>query len=101
MGNIASRKRYSSNAPGLRTSQSMTWRYSMRCWPRPRSRGRVSIFLAPCQTSRVLGPDVNINLFADQAAGQRVGVAADVDRAPGIDPGLEPSSHLQPASRQG
>jgi hypothetical protein len=46
------------------------------------------------------GPDVNIHLFADQSAGQRVGVAADMDRAPGIDPGLEPASHLQPASRQ-
>jgi hypothetical protein len=46
------------------------------------------------------GSDVNIHLFADQTAGQRVGVAADMDRAPGIDPGLEPASHLQPASRQ-
>jgi hypothetical protein len=45
-------------------------------------------------------PNVNIHLFADQTAGQRVGVAADVDRAPGIDPGLEPASHLQPATRQ-
>jgi hypothetical protein len=45
--------------------------------------------------------DVNIHLFADQTAGQRVGVAADVDRAPGIDPGLESPGHLQPASRQG
>ena len=47
-----------------------------------------------------LGPDVDIDLFADQTTRQRVGVAADVDRAPGIDPGLEPSRHLQPASRQ-
>ena len=46
------------------------------------------------------GPDMNIHLFADQTAGQRIGVAADMDRAPGIDPGLEPASHLQPASRQ-
>jgi hypothetical protein len=48
-----------------------------------------------------LGPDVDVHLFADQSAGQRVDVAADMDRAPGIDPGLEPSRHLQPASRQG
>jgi hypothetical protein len=48
-----------------------------------------------------LGSDVNIHLFADQSAGQRIGVAADVDRAPGIDPGLESPGHLQPASRQG
>ena len=48
-----------------------------------------------------LGPDVDIDLFADQSAGQRVGVAADVDRAARIDPGLEPSGHLQPAGRQG
>jgi hypothetical protein len=47
------------------------------------------------------GPDMDIHLFADQAAGQRIRVAADVDRAPRIDPGLEPASHLQPASRQG
>jgi hypothetical protein len=48
-----------------------------------------------------LGPDVDIDLFADQTAGQRIGVAADVDRAPRIDPRLEPPGHLQPASRQG
>ncbi len=48
-----------------------------------------------------LGPDVDIDLLADQSAGQRVGVAADVDRAPRIDPRLEPSGHLQSASRQG
>jgi hypothetical protein len=48
-----------------------------------------------------LGPDVDIDLLADQSAGQRVGVAADVDRAARIDPRLEPSSHLQPAGRQG
>jgi hypothetical protein len=47
-----------------------------------------------------LGPDVDIHLFADQTARQRVGVAADVDRAPRIDPGLESSGHLQPASRK-
>jgi hypothetical protein len=47
------------------------------------------------------GPDVDIHLFADQTTRQRVGVAADVDRAPGIDPGLEPSRHLEPARRQG
>jgi len=48
-----------------------------------------------------LGPDVDIDLLADQSAGQRVGVAADVDRAPRIDPRLEPSGHLQSSSRQG
>jgi hypothetical protein len=44
--------------------------------------------------------DVNIHLLADQTAGQRVGVAADMDRAPGIDPCFDPAYHLQPASRQ-
>jgi hypothetical protein len=48
-----------------------------------------------------LGPDVDIDLFADQPAGQRVGIAADVDRAARIDPRLEPSGHLQPSGRQG
>jgi hypothetical protein len=48
-----------------------------------------------------LGPDADVHLLADQATRQRVGVAADVDRAPGVDPGLEPPGHLQPASRQG
>jgi hypothetical protein len=47
------------------------------------------------------GPNVDVHLFADQTTGQRVGIAADMDRAPGIDPGLESPSHLQPASRQG
>jgi len=48
-----------------------------------------------------LGPDVDLDLLADQAAGQRVGVAADVDRAARVDPRLEPSGHLQPSGRQG
>jgi hypothetical protein len=47
-----------------------------------------------------LGPDVNVNKLADQTARQRVGVAADVDRAPQVDPRLDPPSHLQPAYRQ-
>jgi hypothetical protein len=47
------------------------------------------------------GADVNIHLFADQATRQRIRVAADMDRAPRIDSGLEPSRHLQPATRQG
>ena len=47
-----------------------------------------------------LGPDVDVDLLADQSAGQRVGVAADMDRAARIDPGFEPPGHLQPASRQ-
>jgi hypothetical protein len=55
----------------------------------------------PMPDVECLGPDVNIDLLADQSAGQRVDVAADMDRAPGIDPGLESPSHLQPASRQG
>jgi hypothetical protein len=48
-----------------------------------------------------LGPDVDIDPLADQTAGQRVGVAAHMDRAARIDPGLEPPGHLQPAGRQG
>jgi hypothetical protein len=47
-----------------------------------------------------LGPDVDIYLLADQPAGQRVDIAADMDRAPGIDPRLEPTGHLQPTGRQ-
>lgn len=66
----------------------------------PESRQRVQP-PGPVPDVERFGPDVDVHVFADQAAGQRVGVAADVDRAPGIDPGLEPASHLQPASRQG
>lgn len=68
--------------------------------PAPESRQGVQL-PGPMPDLESLGPDVDIDLFADQSAGQRVGVAADVDRAPGIDPGLEPPGHLQPASRQG
>jgi hypothetical protein len=46
------------------------------------------------------GSDVNIHLLADQSAGQRVGVAANMNRASRIDPRLEPSGHLQSAGRQ-
>jgi hypothetical protein len=48
-----------------------------------------------------LDHDVNVHRLTDQSAGQGVRVAADVDRAPRIDPRLEPAGHLQPASRQG
>jgi hypothetical protein len=44
------------------------------------------------------GRDMNINLFANETARQRIGVAANVDRAPRVDPRLEPSRHLQPAN---
>ena len=54
----------------------------------------------PVPDVECFGPDVNIHLFADQTTGQRIGVAADMDRAPRIHPGLEPSGHLEPASRQ-
>jgi hypothetical protein len=47
-----------------------------------------------------LGTDMDIDLLADQAAGQRVGVATHMDRAARVDPGLESPGHLQPASRQ-
>jgi hypothetical protein len=67
--------------------------------PAPESRQGVDL-PGPMPDVEGLGPDVNIHLFTDQTTGQRIGVAADVDRAPGIDPGLEPSRHLQPASRQ-
>jgi hypothetical protein len=68
--------------------------------PTPEPRQGVQ-FPGPVPDVEGLGPDVDIDLFADQSAGQRVGVAADVDRAPGIDPGLEPPGHLQPSGRQG
>lgn len=68
--------------------------------PTPEPRQGVQ-FPGPMPDLEGLGPDVDFDLFADQSAGQRVGVAADVDRAPGIDPGLEPPGHLQPPGRQG
>jgi hypothetical protein len=68
--------------------------------PPPESRQGVEL-PGPVPDVESFGPDVNIDLLADQTAGQRICVAADVDRAPGIDPGLEPASHLQPTIRQG
>jgi hypothetical protein len=68
----------------------------------PASQSRQGVDLSgPVPDVECFHSDVNIHLFADQTTGQRVGVAADMDRAPGIDPGLESPSHLQPASRQG
>ncbi len=67
----------------------------------PASESRQGVELpGPVPDLEGLGPDVNIHLFADQSAGQRIRVAIDIDRAPGIDPGLEPASHLQPTTRQ-
>jgi hypothetical protein len=47
-----------------------------------------------------LGPDLNLHQLSDQTAGQRIGVAADVDRTSRIDPRLDPTGHLQPARRE-
>jgi hypothetical protein len=47
-----------------------------------------------------LGHDMNINPLSNETAGQRVGVAADMDRAPRVDSRLDSSGHLQPARRQ-
>jgi hypothetical protein len=67
--------------------------------PAPEPRQGVQL-PGPVPDLESLGTDMDIDLLADQAAGQRVGVAADMDRAARIDPGLEPPGHLQPASRQ-
>jgi hypothetical protein len=67
--------------------------------PTPESRQGVQL-PGPVPDVEGLGPNMDIHLLADQAAGQRVGVPADVDRAARIDPGLEPSGHLQPSGRQ-
>ena len=68
----------------------------------PASKSRQGVeFPGPVPDVEGFRPDVNIHLLADQTAGQRIRVAADMDRAPGIDPGLEPSGHLQPTTRQG
>lgn len=68
----------------------------------PASESRQGVELSgPVPDLECFGSDVNINLFADQSAGQRVGVAANVDRAARIDPRLAPPGHLQPADRQG
>jgi hypothetical protein len=48
----------------------------------------------------MVNPDVNIHLFSDQTTGQRVDVAADVDRAAGIDLRRDPPRHLQASSGQ-
>jgi hypothetical protein len=68
----------------------------------PASESRQGVKLSgPVPDFEGFSSDMNINLFADQAARQRVGIAADVDRAPRIDPRFEPSGHLQPSDRQG
>jgi hypothetical protein len=67
----------------------------------PASESRQGVQLpGPVPDLEGFGPDMNIDPLADQPAGQRVGVAADVDRAARIDPGLEPPGHLQPSGRQ-
>ncbi len=68
----------------------------------PASESRQGVELpGPVPDLECFGPDMNIDPLADQPAGQRVGVAADVDRAARIDPRFEPSGHLQSARRQG
>jgi hypothetical protein len=67
--------------------------------PAPESRQDVDLAGAVPDLQR-LGHDMNIHKLSDETAGQRIGVAADVDRAPRVDPRLDPSGHLQPASRE-
>jgi hypothetical protein len=67
--------------------------------PTSESRQGVELF-GPVPDLECFGSDMNINLFANQSAGQRVGIATDVDRATRIDPRFEPSGHLQPSGRQ-
>jgi hypothetical protein len=67
--------------------------------PAPESRQGIDP-ARPVPDLQGLGHDMNINPLADQTAGQRVGVAADVDRAPRVDPRLDPPGHLQAARRQ-
>jgi hypothetical protein len=47
-----------------------------------------------------LGHDMNLHKLSDETTWQRVGVAAYVDRAPRVDPRLDPPGHLQPPRRQ-
>src|SRR5512143_1051138 len=46
------------------------------------------------------GPDVDVHPFADEPARHGIRVAADVDRAPRVDPRRDPAGHLQPPRRQ-
>jgi hypothetical protein len=67
----------------------------------PATKPRESVqFLGSVPDVERFGPDVNVNLFADQTTRQRVDIAADVDRAPRVDPCLDPAGHFQPAGRQ-
>jgi hypothetical protein len=65
----------------------------------PESRQGVDLAGAVPDLQR-LGHDMNIDKLADQTAGQRIGVAANVDRAPRVDPRLDPPGHLQSARRE-
>ena len=62
----------------------------------PAESGQAAHHMGPVPDFQGLQADVDIDLLADQAARHRVGVAADMDRAPGIDPRLDPARHLQP-----
>jgi hypothetical protein len=67
--------------------------------PAPEPRQGVDL-AGPVPDLECIGSDVNIHKLTDQSTGQRVGVAADVDRAPRVDPRLGPTGHLQPAGRE-
>ena len=54
----------------------------------------------PVPDLQAFGPDVDLDPLADQPARHRVDVPADVDRAPAVDPDLDPPARLQPPRRQ-
>jgi len=54
----------------------------------------------PVPDLQAFGPDVDLDPLADQPAGYRVGIPADVDRAPRVDPDGDPPAHLQPPPRE-
>jgi len=67
--------------------------------PAPKSRQFVHPS-GPVPDLQSFRPDVDLNPLADQPARHRVDVAADVDRAPRVDPDRDPPARLQPPQRQ-
>ena len=71
-----------------------------RCLLRPRSRGKRSTSRLGVPDLQVLDVEPDLDLLADQSAGDRIGIAVHVDQAARIHPGIETLATLVTVVRQ-
>ena len=88
-------------APGLRTSQSMMWRYWIRWRPLPRSPRETVYPALRIVDLQAFGIQVHAHHLADQATVHRVGVGTHADGAVTTHPAIQAGVVVHPSRRYG